>query len=329
LISPGYLNTIARQLNNRPRRCLDDETPSRSSHLKSITQQAVLHFKLETATSFQACNENRAAAQLLSFHSRQKSPAGLSSKAIPRLFERKLHCSFAVLILAPIGAALAGPPFTTDDPEPTPEDHFEIYLFSEGVHTRNGSQATLPGFELNYGPAPDWQLGFSVGQDYTALHGDSFTSRYGSTEFSAKYRFVHEDENGWRPQIAIFPSVDIPNGGGKYQTYLPIWMQKDMGGWEVFGGGGSKWNPEINGKNSWFAGVGALCPVSEHLKLGGEVFRQTAETTQDKSATSFNLASLYDINDTWHLVASAGRSLTAATQTNEFSYYLGLELTAP
>lgn len=27
LISQGCLNTIARQLNNRPRRCLDDETP--------------------------------------------------------------------------------------------------------------------------------------------------------------------------------------------------------------------------------------------------------------------------------------------------------------
>jgi IS30 family transposase len=27
LISQSYLNAIARQLNNRPRRCLDDETP--------------------------------------------------------------------------------------------------------------------------------------------------------------------------------------------------------------------------------------------------------------------------------------------------------------
>jgi len=27
LISQGYLNAIARQLNNRPRRCLDYETP--------------------------------------------------------------------------------------------------------------------------------------------------------------------------------------------------------------------------------------------------------------------------------------------------------------
>jgi hypothetical protein len=27
LISQGYLNAIARQLNNRPRRCLDDEIP--------------------------------------------------------------------------------------------------------------------------------------------------------------------------------------------------------------------------------------------------------------------------------------------------------------
>jgi hypothetical protein len=49
LISQGYLNAIARQLNNRPRRCLDDETPLRSSYVKSVTQRAVLHFKLEAA----------------------------------------------------------------------------------------------------------------------------------------------------------------------------------------------------------------------------------------------------------------------------------------
>jgi hypothetical protein len=45
-ISQGYLNAIARQLNNRPRRYLDDETPLEVFRMKSITQRAALHFEL-------------------------------------------------------------------------------------------------------------------------------------------------------------------------------------------------------------------------------------------------------------------------------------------
>jgi hypothetical protein len=37
-------------------------------------------------------------------------------------------CGFPVL-LGWVAAALAGPPFVTDDPEPTELGHFEMYLY--------------------------------------------------------------------------------------------------------------------------------------------------------------------------------------------------------
>ncbi len=225
--------------------------------------------------------------------------------------------------------ALAGPPFATDDPEPTPYRGYEIFLFSEGVRTGEGTEAVLPGFELNYGAAPDLQLAFAIGEAVLAPHGESVSEDYDGTELSAKYRFVHEDEEGWIPQIAIYPTFEFANAHSKPLTYLPLWLQKSIDGWEVFGGGGPKWNPESGGKTSFFVGIAALHGVTENLELGAEVFRQTAETHDDQSATGFNLAALYDLSAKWHVVGSAGRGLTQASQTNEFSYYIGLELTTP
>ena len=225
--------------------------------------------------------------------------------------------------------ALAGPPFVTDDPEPTELGHFEMYLFSEGVHTQGDQEATLPGFELNYGAAKDLELSFSANEDHRDPRGEPSAWHYGSTELAVDWRFIHEDEQGWLPQVSIYPSIDIPSNGHDSEKYLPILLGKGFGKWEIFGGGGPQWNPGADGKDSWFAGVGVLRQVTDHLQLGGEVFRQTAQAKDDKNETSFNLGSIYDFNETWHIVGSAGRGLKNITATNTFSYYIGLELTVP
>ena len=53
--------------------------------------------------------------------------------------------------------ALAGPPFITDDPEPTDKGRWEIYNFVGGTREPD-SNATQFGVDLNYGPVKDVQL---------------------------------------------------------------------------------------------------------------------------------------------------------------------------
>src|ERR1700733_6339693 len=53
------------------------------------------------------------------------------------------------------GPAAAGPPFTTDDPEPTDTGHWEDYLYSTAIRADHLSSGTALGLELNYGAAPD------------------------------------------------------------------------------------------------------------------------------------------------------------------------------
>ena len=58
--------------------------------------------------------------------------------------------------------AFAGPPYVTDDPFPTEYKHFEIFIASEYSRNVNGKGGTLPHLEVNYGPAPDVQIGFTI-----------------------------------------------------------------------------------------------------------------------------------------------------------------------
>ena len=46
-------------------------------------------------------------------------------------------CGLLALLAQP---AVAGPPYISDDPEPTDYQHFEIYMFNLGTAARNGSQ---------------------------------------------------------------------------------------------------------------------------------------------------------------------------------------------
>ena len=69
------------------------------------------------------------------------------------------------VVLAFVAAAVAicsfpvsaGPPYQTDDPEPTDLRHWEIYNFID-VDGRHGDLDGAAGLDVNYGAAKDLQL---------------------------------------------------------------------------------------------------------------------------------------------------------------------------
>ena len=64
----------------------------------------------------------------------------------------------AVVLLVTWTSAFAGPPFRTDDPEPVPHHHGEVYLFSSGTRDAQDTSGVGPAIEFNYGIFPDTQL---------------------------------------------------------------------------------------------------------------------------------------------------------------------------
>src|ERR1700744_3435475 len=93
--------------------------------------------------------------------------------------------AFCIVMSSP---AFAGPPYVTDDPEPTDYQHFEIYAFSAGTATRDGRENET-GIDFNYGGAPNLQLNTNialVNDDPRGAHG---ILGIGNIEFGAKYEF--------------------------------------------------------------------------------------------------------------------------------------------
>lgn len=237
-------------------------------------------------------------------------------------------------LVAGTGAARAGPPFRTDDPEPVDYQHWEIYAFSTATHVQRDTSGVLPAVEVNYGALKNLQLHLIAPLAFDKPQGSGTKFGYGDTELGAKYRFIEPGENDWWPQVGAFPLVEVPTGNaqrglgaGHAREFIPVWLQKDFDPWTTYGGGGYWINPGAGNKNFWFFGWLLQRKVTDELTLGGEIFHQTADTIGGRDSTGFNLGGIYDFTENYHLLFSAGRGLQNATTTNEFSYYLAFQWT--
>ncbi|MEA2755142.1 MAG: hypothetical protein QOJ54_1431 [Aliidongia sp.] len=241
-----------------------------------------------------------------------------------------------VIWLAVPSPAWAGPPFVTDDPEPVDFEHYEINIAAIGNFAQGGRSGGLPSIDFNYGVRPDVQLHFTIANDFEKAGRSATRYGYGDTELGVKYRFIDEDEDGWWPQVALYPFLEIPTGSrtaqfgtGELRTYLPIWIQKSFGPWTSYGGGGYWINPSNSvtpERNYWFAGWTLMRRIDDRWNLGGEIFWQSINGEIAGTGTGFNLGGEYDITETYHILFSAGRNLEDPTKFNAFSAYLGLQL---
>src|SRR5579863_2064295 len=243
---------------------------------------------------------------------------------------------FRLIVLTALPIAYAGPPFLTDDPEVVPYRHAEINFFSQGTNTERKMAGVLPGIDANYGLFLDVQIHILAQMSYNAtsekhsLSGDlsDIPYDYGYTEFGVKYSFISETSR--RPLVAVYPFIEVPTSGrdfgaGNYQEFLPVWLEKNFGPWQTFGGGGYWINPGDKNKNYWFSAWALERKVTEDLTLGGELFRQTASTADGRDSSGFNLGGSYSFSEKYHLLFSAGRGIENVNETNQLSYYLALQ----
>jgi len=232
------------------------------------------------------------------------------------------------------GAAMAGPPFRTDDPVPVDPGHFEINLFSIATAASGAWSGTLPSFEVNYGALPGVQLHIIVPEQFATGPNGKTALGAGDVELGAKIRLFAPADSDWYPQIGLYPTLEVPTadparglGTGHPQAYLPVWLQKDWGNWSLYGGGGIWINPGAGNRNYSYAGVALWRKLTERLTLGVEVFNQTRQSTTLPQGAGFNVGSIYDFSEHWHLLMSAGTGVTSRERSDQVSYYVGVQLT--
>src|ERR1700676_891027 len=126
----------------------------------------------------------------------------------------------ALALLLPLStAALAGPPFQTDDPEPIDFRNYEFYTFATSDGTGVETDTFGPALEFNWGALPNVHLHIIVPaaaifpSNNPALAPAGMGPRafgLGDIELGIKLRFVQETKH--RPMIGTFTMFEIPSG---------------------------------------------------------------------------------------------------------------------
>ncbi|HWA62383.1 MAG TPA: hypothetical protein VG939_13465 [Caulobacteraceae bacterium] len=240
----------------------------------------------------------------------------------------KLPVCIAVALALLPGLALAGPPFLTDDPEPTDTGHWEIYAPVSSAAGRGADYDGWAGAEINYGPARNVQvtvdLPVAYAHDASGLH----TGR-GDLGVSVKYRFLNDEAA--HVQVAVFPALTLPTasgglGAGRVTAFLPVWAQKDAGPWSVFGGGGYAINPGPGNRNYWSGGLAVTRTVSKSLLAGLEIDRQGADTQGGRASTSLGAGAILTLHAPFRLLASGGPTFSDGGGAPGFHAYVALGL---
>ena len=236
--------------------------------------------------------------------------------------------AYVLLIANPGGRASAGPPYVTDDPEPTDVGKWETYAFASGTilpHSGGGES----GLDINYGGGKDLQLSAVLSLAYDRQAGRPVHAGVSDTELGAKYRFLRQHDGSWLPDVGLFPKIELPTAGrrfgsGRVGLSLPLWMQKDFGRWSLFGGGGWTYNPGVGDRNYGFGGLALTRQVTGRVTIGGEIFHQTADAVDMRSSTGLGFGVTWQIAPKWSIIGSGGPLVEHRTSIGRYAFYLAL-----
>src|SRR6185295_6371906 len=133
---------------------------------------------------------------------------GMSTGSVAELFARTIG-TLAMLAMVST-AALAGPPFQTDDPEPIDFRNYEFYTFGSTDGTPLETDSAGPAVEFNWGALPNVHLHIIAPATAIFPAHDARAFGLGDIELGVKLRFVQEGKH--RPMIGTFTMFEIPTG---------------------------------------------------------------------------------------------------------------------
>ena len=209
----------------------------------------------------------------------------------------------AALALAWAAPAFAGPPYITDDPDPTELGRWEVYAFSDTIF-EHGEYDGVAGFDLNYGPVADVQLTATLPLDVDSVSRPHVA--HGELEFGMKWRFFEDESRGL--SLAIFPRIILPTSreGGRTSLLLPLWGSWSNDAWSVFGGGGYQIRSGAGTSDNLIEGLAVTRKLSDRLTLGGEIAHEGKDSASEQGSTTLGLGAVIGLGGPLSLLVSGG-----------------------
>ena len=233
---------------------------------------------------------------------------------LPGNFTARLGQGLARLLLTTLlclggaTAVWASPPFEANDAMVTETGHTEVFVFNE-FEGLGKAFAGAAGLDMTHGVNEWMQIGLVLPWQYEHAAGEGWPSGFGDIEVNTKIKLLKPDKAGIT--LAIEPTMTLPTakhgfGAGKVGAFLPIWVQRDMGKWSAYGGGGYRINPGVDARNNWTGSVVVTREVSDKLMLGLEVSREGPDAVDAVASSALRLGASYSFSDHAALLLSGG-----------------------
>jgi hypothetical protein len=101
-------------------------------------------------------------------------------------------------------------------------------------------------------------------------------------------------------------------------------VQKDVGSWSIFGGGGYAVNPGVGNNDYWTGGLAVSHQLTPKLLFGIEANRQGAATIGGTGSTSLGVGTIYQLKAPFRLLASGGPTFEDGGGAAGFHVFLAL-----
>jgi Putative MetA-pathway of phenol degradation len=236
----------------------------------------------------------------------------------------------AFLFLLWCAPALAGPPYVTDDAEPTAKGQWEVNLYTQGT-VADGGSFEQGGVNASYGWSDDLELSATIASAFAQAPGTRDVAGFGDLQLGAKYRFIHQAD--WGVDVALVPGLSLPThsdlalGREGVVPSLGLQFEKDWGDWSVFGGGGCLFPHDNLSQDFCLMGGAVTWQIMPDLQLGAEIYHATPGARFGLHTTGLGFGATYDVSERYHLLFSAGPGIQNVTVTNGLSWYTALQIT--
>lgn len=247
----------------------------------------------------------------------------------------KYFALFGLACLTPARLACAegGPPMITDDPDTPGNGKWEINIGLIEERDPQSKTFELPQFDINYGLGDHIELTSEAGplivdDNYAPYRGQHLG--FSNSLLGAKWRFLDEEKSGIA--ISTYPQLQFNTPPGSIERgvvesgtnfYLPFEFGKTFGKFSVAAEFG--YNFLQHQPDQWQYGIVGSYSITEKLQFLAET-RVNSETNFHFNDVILNAGAIYEFNEHYALLVSAGRSLRDTNQSSTLLVYLGVRL---